>query len=495
MTTFKFAALNGNPTGRTANGAATFVSSGNPLVDLYSAIGSSRGKNVTALFDAAYAADRKLALKILLWARDVRGGSGERETFRNLMLHLEKVAPYEAALLIPHMAFFGRWDDLLIFKTPELRQLAFIHIGAGLSDSATSGLVAKWMPRTGKVKLALCEHFGLSERNYRKMIVSLSNTVEQKMCAREWDSINFSHVPSLAASRYQKAFNRRAKDAYAAYKASLVKKDGSAKINASAVYPYDVIKSLNSGDRAVAIAQWEALPNYLGEDNILPMIDVSGSMSQGVSGTKNLTCMNVAVSLGLYVADKQSGAFKDMCLTFSTNPKIEVLTGNIGAKHDKMTHLHWEMSTNIEGAFDEILRVAKSNKVPHSEMPKILLILSDMEFNACVREPNLTNYQSAQKKFEAAGYALPRVVFWNLNARVGNSPVTATENGTALISGFSPAIMKSVLKASVKAEDNSKFTPEAVMLETLNDVRYDVIADIDETQMVIVRKNKTGEHA
>jgi hypothetical protein len=493
MASFKFAALN-NPIGRTANGAATFVSSGNPLVDLFSGIGSSRGKNITALFDAAYATDRKLALKILLWARDIRGGAGERQTYRDLMLHLEKVAPYEAALLIPHMAFFGRWDDLLIFQTPELRHLAFVHIGAGLSDPSTAGLVAKWMPRTGKVKLQLVEHFGISERNYRKMVVGLSNTVEQKMCAKDWDNINFSHVPSLAASRYQKAFNRRAKDAYAAYKASLVKKDGSAKINASAVYPYDVIKSLTSGDRAVAVAQWDALPNYLGDDNILPMVDVSGSMS-GARVTPTTNCLDVAVSLGLYVADKQTGAFKDMCLTFSTNPKIEVLTGDIAAKHSKMCHLHWDMSTNVEGAFDEILRVAKSNKVPHNEMPKILLILSDMEFNQCVRDSSMTSYQSAQKKFEAAGYALPRVVFWNLNARSGNSPVTSKENGTALVSGFSPAIMKSVLKASVKAEDNAQFTPEATMLETLSDPRYDVVQDIDEEQMVIVTKAKTGETA
>jgi hypothetical protein len=265
-------------------------------------------------------------------------------------------------------------------------------------------------------------------------------------------------------------------------------------INASAVYPYDVIKSLTSGDRAVAVAQWDALPNYLGDDNILPMVDVSGSMS-GARVTPTTNCLDVAVSLGLYVADKQTGAFKDMCLTFSTNPKIEVLTGDIAAKHSKMCHLHWDMSTNVEGAFDEILRVAKSNKVPHNEMPKILLILSDMEFNQCVRDSSMTSYQSAQKKFEAAGYALPRVVFWNLNARSGNSPVTSKENGTALVSGFSPAIMKSVLKASVKAEDNAQFTPEATMLETLSDPRYDVVQDIDEEQMVIVTKAKTGETA
>jgi len=135
MTTFKFAALN-KPTALTANGAPTFVSSGNPLVDLFSLIGSSRGKNINAEFDAAYAADRKLALKTLLWARDIRGGAGERQTFRDLLLHLEKVAPHEAAQIIPHIAEFGRWDDLLIFQTPELREIAFTHIKNVLDEAS-----------------------------------------------------------------------------------------------------------------------------------------------------------------------------------------------------------------------------------------------------------------------------------------------------------------------------------------------------------------------
>ena len=487
---FKNAVLNAFnfPSGRTANGAPTFVASGNALVDLFSAIGSSRGKDITSLFDVAYKTDRMLALKTLLWARDIRGGAGERQTVRNLLVHLEKIAPDDAALLIPHLAFFGRWDDLLVFQSDALRYLAFVHIGNGLTDASTAGLCAKWMPRKGAVAALLQRHFGLSPRNYRKLIVGLSNTVEQKMCAKQWDEINFSHVPSVAAGRYQKAFTKRCKDAYAAYKASLVKNDGSVKINAAAVYPYDVIKSMSKGDVDISVAQWEALPNYLSEDNILPLVDVSGSMTSCL--TSNLSCLDVAVSIGLYVADKQKGAFKDMALTFSESPKIHVLTGNIYQKYTSMSRMNWMMNTNIEAAFNEILRVAVSNKVPANEMPKMLLILSDMEFDRCVRDSGNTNFQNAKNRFSKAGYDLPRVVFWNLNARVGNSPVQARENGTALISGFSPAIMKSVLKASAVAEDNTQFTPEAVMLETLLNPRYSVI---DEDEQVVKDLQKSTE--
>ena len=503
MTSFKSAATKTPAMSRTANGMLTFNASGNALVDLFSAIGSSRGKDISAQFTAAYEMDRVKALKILLWARDIRGGAGERQTVRNLLVQLEETHPEDAEMLIPLVPFFGRWDDLLVFRTKEMRQKSYSVMAEALDDAATAGLVAKWMPRKGKIALELEEFLGLQPKAsgfrytdgkafpgkaYRKKVVELTNVVEQQMCAKKWDEIVFDHVPSLAAARYQKAFNKRCAERYKTYKEGLSK--GTAKINAAGVYPYDVIKSINHGDKAVAKAQWEALPNYLGDEQVLAVVDVSGSMSCSAGGfgsKSNLTCLDVSTSLGLYVADKARGPFKDCFLTFSGDSKIEVLKGDIIAKHQQMMRSHWQMNTNVAAAFDEILRVGTSHHVDDADMPRILLILSDMEFDSCVSGGRDVRAMDAlRNKYEAAGYTLPRVVFWNLNSRHGNSPVSCREDGTALVSGFSPAIMKSILKASIDS-----FTPESVMLETINNPRYDVIKPLSELMIEVFHKQKT----
>lgn len=471
--------------GRTANGMPTYQSSGNPVVDLFAAVGSGRGKDLRSLFNAAYNMDREKALKILLWARDIRGGSGERQVVRDLLKDLEHNHPDDAEMLIPLIPFFGRWDDLLVFQTVAMRQKAYSVISEALADPATSGLCAKWLPRKGALALELEEFlnmrptargFNYSEKNpypgklYRQTLTTLTNAVEQSMCAKEWNEIVFDHVPSLAAARYQKAFSRHCSERYKAYKTGLVK--GTRKINASAVYPYDVIKSIDHGDPEVSKAQWEALPNFLGDQNILAMVDVSGSMKV-TAGSSKVTNLQIATSLGLYIADKAKGAFKDCFLTFSGTPVIEVLRGDILEKYRQMVRSHWTMNTNLMGAFMEILKVAKKHKLDESVMPKILLIISDMEFDACTSGRDQRSMVSINEMYAKAGYEVPKIVFWNLNPRTGNNPVSYRENGTALVSGFSPAIMKSILAAAEIKDEH--FSPEAVMEQTIDNPRYDVI--------------------
>jgi hypothetical protein len=341
---------------------------------------------------------------------------------------------------------------------------------------ARNGLAAKWMPRKGTIARELREYMRLTPKQYRKLLVGLTKVVETQMCAKDWDNINFSHVPSLAAARYQKAFAKRAPEAYQKYKDALTSKDpivrATAKINAGAVYPHDVLKSIYQGDVVVAQAQWEALPNFLGDNSILPVLDVSGSMgSWGVSSAGVTRPIDVCISLGLYVADKQKGAFKDVVCTFSGQSKLEVLKGDIVTKARTISSLHWEMNTNIERAFHSILQLAVSQKVPQAEMPKMLLIISDMEFDACARG---TAYETARAAYQKYGYNLPKVVFWNVNARPngGNNPVTFRQDGTALISGFSPSILKAVL-----AGDFESYTPVSVMDATIMSERYDPVED------------------
>ena len=449
---------------RTANGMKTFDSSKSDLVDLFFAIGASRGKNLNVPFTKALKQDETLALRMLTWARDVRGGAGERQIVRDILIHLEKTYPKSLDRILLHVAEFGRWDDLLVFQTKEFKDKAYTIIGDALR--AQNGLAAKWMPRKGKIAKEIREFFGMSPKQYRKSIVGLTNVVEQNMCSGNWSEIEYNHVPSVAAARYQKAFLKHDPTGYGIYKEKLV--SGDAKVNAGAVYPYDVIKSRRfGGDDTVIQAQWNALPNYIGDELVLPVVDVSGSMGCPVGGNANLTCMDVSISLGLYLADKNTGPFKDMFLTFSNQSKLQVLKGNLLDKLNQLQDSEWGMSTNLHSAFEEILTYAVEGNVDAKDMPKYVLIMSDMEFNCCTGHDD-SAMQMIERKYAAAGYSVPNIVFWNLNARQGNVPVKYDKKGVALVSGFSPSIMTAILKAE-------NLDPTSVMLTTLNSPRYAVI--------------------
>ena len=454
---------------RTANGMKARATSKSPVLDLFGLIGSARGTDITKQFVASLVEDQDLTLRMLLWARDIRGGAGERATFRNLLSALETTDPTLAGKLMPKVPELGRWDDLFTYKDPINRQKAFAFIREALANK--DGLAAKWMPRKGPVAVELTRFLELTPKQYRKLIVGLTNVVESKMCAKEWEAINFSHVPSLASARYQKAFGRNAKEAYSAYIAELkkpeVERTVKVKINAGAVYPYDVVKSVIKGNAAVADEQWKALPNFIGDARIMPMVDVSGSMGSLHYSHSALQPIDIAVSLGLYCADKNTGDFKDLFLTFSGKPKMEHLKGSLSQKMKQMEKSHWEMNTNLHAAFDEILKIAVNGKVPEQDMPQMLLILSDMQFDQCTRYDD-SAMQMIKRKFTDAGYNVPNIVFWNLNAS-DNVPVKYDTRGAALVSGFSPSIVKAVLSA-----DTDQFTPEGIMMKTIMVPRYDL---------------------
>ena len=470
-----------NQEARTENGMKARKNTANALVDLFYKIGASRGKNIVPDFTAALVENPDLAVRIALWARDVRGGAGEREVFRQILSHLENTNPEIAEKILPKVPELGRWDDILSFKTPEFRFKAYDYVKEAIS--AKNGLCAKWMPRKGQLAVELRSALGMSPKQYRKTLVNLTKVVESQMCAKDWNNINFSHVPSLASARYKKAFWRNASEAYGSYVASLVKGDDpTVKVNASAVYPYDVLKgvistygwnqaSYNKTQLDLIVKQWEALPNYVGDASILPLVDVSGSMTSPAGGrfTKNgvsTTCLDVAVSLGLYLAEKNTGVFKDTFLTFSGSPELLSLKGNVVQKASQMATSKWEMNTNLHKAFDKILSTAVNGNVPQEDMPKMLLILSDMQFDQCTRFDD-SAHEMIARKYESAGYNMPLIVFWNLNAS-DNAPVKYDTRGVSLVSGFSPSIVKAVLST-----DMDNFTPEGIMMKTIMNPRYD----------------------
>ena len=474
---------NKNQKTTTENGMKSRVSTGNFHLDLFNSIGASRGQDILPKFIPAFSDNfehtlndktydsTELAIRILLWSRDIRGGAGERQIFKDVLTHLEKYQPEIAMQVIKALPEVGRWDDILLnYSNTDVQAYTAKFIQEGLLNPKCSGLCAKWMPRQGKWAALVRKEFEMTAKQYRKFLVDLSNTVEQKMSAKDWESIVYSHVPSKAASKYRKAFKRNDETRYNEYLTKLQK--GDEKVNAGALFPYDITNQLgysDNNDARLLNAQWEALPNYMNGKNILPMVDVSGSMmSPAISSTLNP--MKIAISLGLYCADKNTGAYKDLILTFTSEPFLYKVAGNsIFEKYHNLRQNNRLVgySTNIGKAFKAVLDLAIKNKIPELDMPEYILIMSDMQFNNPDVGGDLTFMKFLKKEYKEAGYKIPKIVFWNLADRSGNIHVKSDKEDVALVSGFSPAILKSVLG------NIESFTPMNVMFDAILGSRYE----------------------
>ena len=451
----------------TINGMKAFKSSTNGLVDLFYKIGANRGEDLTTDFQKAFNEDVDTAIRIMLYSRDVREGMGERQHYRNA-LHEIAIKDYTIALkLIPITPELGRWDDLFsLIGTPVEKEMLAFYAKALMEGNS---LASKWAPREKSTKkhiaIKLMKALGVNKKQYRKMLVENTDVVESKMSKKDWSSISFSNVPSLAHLRYTKAFKRNDEDRYHDYLLSLEKGEGGVKINAGAVYPHQISSSiLSSDDNTVRILeqQWKALPDWIENDaSFLPVSDVSGSM-RGLP-------MEVSVALGIYCAQRNKSAFKDLIITFSSKPSFIDISG-LSLKSSVKTVLHgdWGMSTDLEKTFDLVLNTAVKNEVDPKDMPNAIIIFSDMQFNQAVRTYHEVGKLSAQEmirsQYESAGYKMPKIVYWNLNGS-SNVPVLDKETGALLVSGFSPSLMKSILS-------NQDYNPIEAILDIVGKERY-----------------------
>jgi len=463
---------------RTANGAPMHSTAGSSIVDLFFQIGAVRGRDertVEDMFSKAFGEDPLTAMKILFYNRDVRGGQGERRSFRVIARYMAFMHPDAMRKNLHLVSEFGRWDDLFVFVGTELESDAFALIRTALSEG--NGLCAKWMPRekSAKKKLAqkLRKYLGMSAKEYRKTLSRLTKVVETQMCDGEWEQINFSHVPSVAMKSYRKAFARHTPGRWEEYLSAIERGDSNVKINANAVFPHDIVKtffrSYNQGRQEIraAEAQWKALPDYMGENSgkVMVMADVSGSMSHGIN--PSLNPMEASVSLALYVAERAKGPFKDFYMSFSGNPQFIQLKGsNIAEKIRNIQRTNVGYNTNLNKAFAVLLERAKRHNVSQADMPETLLIISDMQFD----DPNVggrnTNLEVIRKQYSAAGYITPNIVFWNVNAQ-GGAPAKMNEQGVALVSGYSPSVLQSILGGAM--------SPTAVIDRAINNGRYDAV--------------------
>lgn len=470
---------------RTENGAVAHKSTLSAIVDLYQLAGSSRNHvgNVVDPFLLALRQDKDLAVRIMLHARDVRQGMGERAVGRKLLqTAIRTLSDEENIRIMRKIPEMGRWDDMEVYFGTKYQEEAFHMTLAGLDNPETAGLVAKWLPRekkeTKQFVHAFCKFSGLTRKEYRKLCAQLSNTVEQKLCAKDYAAIDFNKVPSVAAARYQKVFHKVDGERYREWIAELTKpvevRAKDVKINAGAVYPYNVLVSSRRGDKKVAQAQWEALPDFMNgsDENILCISDVSGSMTTERFGDVN--ALDIGLSLTMYCAERNRGVFKDVAMVYSTNPFFIELSGSLQDRERQlMKHVEYG-STDLQKAFDKILGLAQKHKLSQEDLPSKVIIYSDMEFNAVCRAggdhwghgSNETNFEAIRRKFEQAGYVMPQIVFWHLASRNPKAQATINDKGVAIVSGFSPAILKAVL-------GGDDMTPMGVVRNAVMVPRYD----------------------
>jgi hypothetical protein len=333
----------------------------------------------------------------------------------------------------------------------------------GLTER-NDGLLAKWLPRNGPWFVGLHKYMKITPKELRKLLVSMTKVVETQMCNRDWSGIDYSHVPSIAMNKYRTAFFKHDE---ARMKQFIDKvHSGEAKINASVLFPHQLYQAINrrEDERAVE-AQWINLPNYMegSTERIIPVCDVSGSMS-GLP-------MDVSVSLGIYISERNQGIFKDAFLTFSETPTMEYLKGSLSQRMRQLSRAHWGGTTNLQSTFNLILSAAVREKLPEDQMPTKLLIISDMEFDEAdggYGRGGRTNLDAIREKYREHGYKMPEIIFWNVNGRMGNSPARVSDTGVGLVSGFSPSILKSILKGAV-------YGPHQLMMDTVDTERYAVI--------------------
>ena len=431
----------------TTNGAITNQTSGKECLDLFQRIGNMRHSDrlhILEEFDKAYQDDKELATQVLFWARSARVGSGERKTFHTILSEIGETSPEFISDNAYTLAQLGYWKDLLPYL--HIKEVVSIFAQA-IRDK--DRLACKWAPRKCS---SLRDELGFTNKEYRKWLKNHSETVEQKMSSKNWKDINYSSVPGSAMRRYSGAFTKQDSKRFDEWK-----EDKTTKASVSATYPHEV---LACDDEKLAEKLWNNLPDLLSEskENILPMIDVSGSMfGQPLA---------VAISLGMYLSERTKGEFKDMFLTFSEEPQLVRLDGDsVKERLDNIVEANWGMNTDFELAYRHILRLAKKHNVVPDSMPTMILVLSDMQFDESQR--GMTHFNHMKEEYEKAGYKLPKIVFWNLDAHMG-TPAECSDDSVAMVSGFSPSIMKAILNA----ED---FTPMDVMMEALKPIEIDYI--------------------
>lgn len=461
-----FATLITNHT-TTLNGAVSNRSSLNACLDLFS-MGVS-ASNKEQLIRAALAEDPLLATKVVFYLRDCRQGQGNKDILQ-AFFDILFARPVDTPLLkvLEFIPMIGYWKDLVKLTMNHPQALPFLlPIFRNGLRSENPGLCAKWLPRKGPMANELRKYLGLTPKEYRHLLVNLSNTVEQQICANKWSNVDYKSVPSRANKLYANAFLAHDTERRQAFLAKVM--TGETKMNSGQLYPHEIVNSIRS-NRDAADAMWKSLPNYMSNAvNVLPVIDTSGSMGSVAGGT-TVSCLSIAVALGIYFSEHNTGSYKDVWCNFSHKPSFYKLQGTtLSQRVANLDYSNWHNSTNLQAVFDLILQVYVNNKEAIDNLPKMVLIVSDMEFNNCGRTHNLDVIKA---KYHALGLIPPTIVFWRVDVKSAQQPATFLDDGTVLINGFSPAILKELLAGNIE-----NFTPLSLMMKAIGD-KYDYLDNL-----------------
>lgn len=475
----------------TQNGALTRATTGSECLDLFATIGALRNESeheILIRFMHAFLEDRDAAMKILFFARDVREGLGERRIFRTIYHWLGTNYPKTAIRNIAHIAEFGRFDDLLaLMDTPcELAVMDYIkelfnQDMERLSKGEPVSLLGKWLPSvnaSNKVTITyarrIAKYLGLRDCEYRKALVALRRElriIENNLRERDY-TFDYSKQPSNAMFKYRVAFLRNDRDRYEQFLDDVFR--GKTKLNATNVAPYELVRSvlnkdwysdsavrsLTESEKTALNCTWESLPDYECGEDILPVIDTSGSMYW-----YDAYPAAVALSLAIYFAEHNKGRFAGHFIEFSNTPQlIEVKGENFIEKLQYVSSFSQVANTNIHAVFNLILDTAIEHKLPQSELPAKIVIVSDMEFDSCASYATMTFFDAARKTYARFGYKLPEIVFWNVNSMSRHQPVRKESRGVTLVSGVTPKLFEMV------AGDN--LNPYQFMMEVLGKERY-----------------------
>lgn len=475
----------------TENGAIAKSTTGDACLDLFSSIGALRNADdnlLFTLFEEAYAQDRTLATKILFYARDIREGTGEREIFRKLIRYLADKHPESIRKNIRLIGEYGRFDDLYSFIGTTLEEDMWVVMRSqfaadviNMNNNKPCSLLAKWIKtpdasskKTRELGIMTALKFGYSVYDFKRILRKLRrylDVTEVKMSANRWSEIDYSAVPSRAMRNYSKAFYKHDTERFSEF--GIRAANGEVSINSSTLYPYDLVEkylgerwhSYNLhyllGEDPIVEAQWKQLPNYIEPGtNAIVIADTSGSMIGRP--------INSAVGLAIYFAERNVGAYHDLFMSFSNESTIHKLRGNtLAQKLRSIDMSDWGGSTNLEAAFNNVLRIAVENHIPTNEMVKSIIVISDMEINRCTNN-SWTFYDYMSAKYASYGYEIPNVVFWNVDSRHDIFHADSNRKGVQLFSGQSTTTFKQLI-------ESVGLTPRDAMLKTINSERYSQI--------------------
>ncbi len=468
----------------TENGAVTNLTTTSDCLDLFATIGALRHaseEEIVRRFFNAYAESPELAVKTIFYARDIRGGLGERRVFRAILKELSAHRPDVVIKNIENIAEYGRYDDLMVLigtpcqdKMLEYVKETLAHDLELMEKGESISLMAKWLPSintsnaeaVANAKL-IAKSLGISQTEYRRTLVKLRayiRIIENNLREKDY-TFEYSAQPSKAMFKYRQAFIRNDRERYENFLREV--RLGNVKMNTGTLYPYELISPMLKGvlseeQRFSLDTSWKALPDYTHDENAIVVVDGSGSMYWSYNDPKPI---EVAMSLGIYFAERNKGMFANHFITFSEKPRLVEIKGNDLYEKVRYCKQYNEVAnTNIQRVFELILNTAVKYNTPADQLPSTIYIISDMEFDSCAGGASLTNFEYAKRLFDEAGYKLPNVVFWNVNSRNSQQPVTKNERGVTLVSGCTPSIFKRVVEGATD--------PYTYMLEVLSCERY-----------------------